>query len=337
MSTQMPTLFDDEDFFVPPPKKETKAKKNIPAAKEQLPEEDIFGTNSENPTEINEVENIEDAKTLVENNTINKEDTVLIEDNISSQTEASETNENETGIDFDTEIESASDIIPDEQNDSQVTSSGISFEIPEEPEIALNETEAAPSNFEPLPIPGVREDVVDDLDQLLRTEIIAQDYTAFSAFQFESTLKKNEQNEIDEEPIEKTTISIKDLEPENLDFDLADVNDTVTALPEFQLEDKYYSIGEVADLFAVNVSHIRFWTTEFKLKVRTTRKGDRLYNPENIARLRLIHHLVKENKYTIKGAKEQLKTQQKTLSQQVDLKDKLSGLKEKLERIKRNL
>ncbi|OJV50547.1 MAG: hypothetical protein BGO31_13430 [Bacteroidetes bacterium 43-16] len=108
-------------------------------------------------------------------------------------------------------------------------------------------------------------------------------------------------------------------------------------MPEFELEDKYYTIGEVAALFCVNVSHIRFWTTEFNLKVRTTRKGDRLYNPGNIARLRLIHHLVKENGFTIKGAKDKLKNQKQNVSVQADLKDKLSGLKDKLERIKKNL
>ncbi|MNL33162.1 hypothetical protein D3C87_1550570 [compost metagenome] len=90
-------------------------------------------------------------------------------------------------------------------------------------------------------------------------------------------------------------------------------------------------------MFGVNVSHIRFWTTEFSLKVRTTRKGDRLYNPENIGKLRLIHHLVKENKHTIKGAKEQLKARKQAINAQVDLKDKLSSLKAQLERIKRNL
>jgi DNA-binding transcriptional MerR regulator len=69
----------------------------------------------------------------------------------------------------------------------------------------------------------------------------------------------------------------------------------------------YYTIGETAELFRVRTSHIRFWTIQFALKVRTTRKGDRLYTPENIERLKLIHHLVKEQGYTIAGAKTRLK------------------------------
>lgn len=75
-----------------------------------------------------------------------------------------------------------------------------------------------------------------------------------------------------------------------------------------QSSDKnYYTIGETATKFKVRTSHIRFWTVQFGMKVRTTRKGDRLYTPENIEQLRVIHHLVKEQGYTIAGAKIKLK------------------------------
>lgn len=72
-------------------------------------------------------------------------------------------------------------------------------------------------------------------------------------------------------------------------------------------EKSYYSIGETAAMFKVRTSHIRFWTVQFSLKMRTTRKGDRLYTPENIEQLRVIHHLVKEQGFTIAGAKMKLK------------------------------
>lgn len=72
-------------------------------------------------------------------------------------------------------------------------------------------------------------------------------------------------------------------------------------------EKNYYTIGETAAKFKVRTSHIRFWTVQFAMKVRTTRKGDRLYTPENIEQLRVIHHLVKEQGFTIAGAKAKLK------------------------------
>jgi len=93
---------------------------------------------------------------------------------------------------------------------------------------------------------------------------------------------------------------------------------------------KYYSIGEVADLFKVKTSRIRFWTNEFKLKVRTTRKGDRLYTPEQIRELRAIHHLVKERGFTLTGAKAKLKAQNKMDVETIDLKQSLLQLRNKL-------
>lgn len=94
---------------------------------------------------------------------------------------------------------------------------------------------------------------------------------------------------------------------------------------------KYYTIGEVAALFSVKTSHIRFWTNEFKLKVRTTRKGDRLFTPEQVKELRTIYHLVKERGFTLTGAKTKLKTQNKRDVTTIDLKDSLIALRDKLQ------
>jgi DNA-binding transcriptional MerR regulator len=99
---------------------------------------------------------------------------------------------------------------------------------------------------------------------------------------------------------------------------------------------QYYTIGEVSALFKVNTSHIRFWTNEFELKVRTTRKGDRLYTPEQVREIRGIFHLVKEKKYTISGAKAKLKEKNVTV-QSIDLKKSLLHLRNKLLTIRNQL
>ena len=106
---------------------------------------------------------------------------------------------------------------------------------------------------------------------------------------------------------------------------------------EWQSDKQYYSIGEVADIFQVNTSHIRFWTTEFKIKVRTTRKGDRLYTVDQINELRAIYHLVKENGFTLNGAKAKLKTNKKTTVESVNLKQSLLDLRNLLTEIKNKL
>jgi DNA-binding transcriptional MerR regulator len=108
-------------------------------------------------------------------------------------------------------------------------------------------------------------------------------------------------------------------------------------LKNFEGEKQYYSIGEVSKLFKVNTSHIRFWTNEFKMKVRTTRKGDRLYTAEQIKELQAIYHLVKERGFTIKGAKAKLKEKKKTTIESVDLKQSLLDLRKKLVQIKNEI
>lgn len=102
-------------------------------------------------------------------------------------------------------------------------------------------------------------------------------------------------------------------------------------------ERQYYSIGEVAGLYKVNASHIRFWTKEFNLKVRTTRKGDRLYTPDQVYELRTIYHLVKERGFTLAGAKTKLKEQRKTVNSSLNLKQSLTKLKKQLITIRQQL
>ncbi|MEP6615199.1 MAG: MerR family transcriptional regulator [Ginsengibacter sp.] len=77
---------------------------------------------------------------------------------------------------------------------------------------------------------------------------------------------------------------------------------------EILFKKMYYSIGDVARMFSVNASLIRYWENEFDiLKPKKNAKGDRHFRPEDIKNLRLIHHLLRERKYTIEGAKEFLK------------------------------
>src|ERR1700694_647893 len=55
---------------------------------------------------------------------------------------------------------------------------------------------------------------------------------------------------------------------------------------------QYYSIGEVAAMFHVNTSLIRYWENEFDvLEPRKNRKGDRFFKPSDVKNLQLIHDL----------------------------------------------
>ena len=77
---------------------------------------------------------------------------------------------------------------------------------------------------------------------------------------------------------------------------------------EKEIEKLYYTIGEVANLFGVNTSHIRFWSNEFDvIRPATNKKGNRLYTRDDIENFRKIYHLVKEKGFTLRGAKTELR------------------------------
>lgn len=133
-------------------------------------------------------------------------------------------------------------------------------------------------------------------------------------------------------PIEAKTESPK--EHVESDIHVAHVASSAPIKGDIQASDKnYYSIGETAKLFNVRTSHIRFWTVQFGMKVRTTRKGDRLYTPENIEHLKAIHHLVKQQGFTIAGAKSKLKELKQVnveVLQKSELLSKLQAIKDTL-------
>lgn len=72
-------------------------------------------------------------------------------------------------------------------------------------------------------------------------------------------------------------------------------------------EKRYYTISEVAELFGVSKSLIRFWDQEFDmLRPHKNSKGERRFTSENIQLLKQIHELVKERGFTLKGARQEL-------------------------------
>ena len=90
----------------------------------------------------------------------------------------------------------------------------------------------------------------------------------------------------------------------------------------------YYSIGEVAELFDVNASLIRYWEKEFDiLKPQKNKKGNRLFTPQDLDNLRIIYHLVKERGFTLQGAKDKLRENKQDVVNKVELIDSLNRLR----------
>jgi DNA-binding transcriptional MerR regulator len=79
-------------------------------------------------------------------------------------------------------------------------------------------------------------------------------------------------------------------------------------MPEFKLSRIYYSISEVSKLTDIEPYVLRYWETEFEqLKPAKNRAGNRIYTNRDIKIIMMIKRLLREEGYTIEGAKKVLK------------------------------
>ena len=102
----------------------------------------------------------------------------------------------------------------------------------------------------------------------------------------------------------KTTRGRKSIKEMSMEADLPEVPED-----EKLFSKQYYGIGEVAVMFHVNTSLLRYWESEFDiLKPKKNGKGDRFFRPDDIKNLQIIHHLLRQRKFTIEGAKDYLKS-----------------------------
>lgn len=70
----------------------------------------------------------------------------------------------------------------------------------------------------------------------------------------------------------------------------------------------YYSMGEVAEMLDVRQSVVRYWEKEFGMvRPMRNKKGNRLFSPQDVSRLKMIHHLVRERGMKLEGARKALK------------------------------
>lgn len=100
------------------------------------------------------------------------------------------------------------------------------------------------------------------------------------------------------------------------------------AYKEKEIEKLYYSIGEVAEIFTVAPSLIRFWESEFDIiKPKKNRKGNRQFTKEDIDNVRTIYHLVKEKGFTLQGAKEMLRNDSQAVKDKMEMLDSLRNVR----------
>jgi DNA-binding transcriptional MerR regulator len=70
----------------------------------------------------------------------------------------------------------------------------------------------------------------------------------------------------------------------------------------------YYTIGEVASMVEEEAHVLRYWETEFdSLRPRKNRAGKRVYTKGDVDVVFRIRHLLRDEKFTIDGARQALK------------------------------
>lgn len=107
---------------------------------------------------------------------------------------------------------------------------------------------------------------------------------------------------------------------------------------EKKVEKLYYSIGEVAEMFDVNTSLIRFWEKNFDvIKPKKNKKGNRLFTKNDIENFHLIYFMVKEQGMTLKGAQKKLKENKEDTYNNFEVIKTLTDIKEMLLEIKSQL
>jgi DNA-binding transcriptional MerR regulator len=112
-------------------------------------------------------------------------------------------------------------------------------------------------------------------------------------------------------------------------------------LPQIDLEtnDKlYYTIGEVAEMFSVNASLIRFWEKEFDaIRPTKNKKGNRLFTAADIKTFKTIHYLVKERGFTLEGARQHMRDNRRKIEDNVEVIEKLKSIRRFLTELKAKL
>ena len=104
------------------------------------------------------------------------------------------------------------------------------------------------------------------------------------------------------------------------------------------IEKKYFTIGEVAKELGVATSLIRFWETQFSfINPKKNQKGNRKFTQEDLKKIKLVYHLVKEKGYTLQGAQEHIKNHKDTITNEAEMITSLKKIRGFLEEMRNKL
>lgn len=101
----------------------------------------------------------------------------------------------------------------------------------------------------------------------------------------------------------------------------------------------FYSISEVASMFNVTETLLRYWEKEFSnIKPQKAGRGIRQYTKADIEQVRLVYHLVKERGMTLQGARDMIKRDKGgETNRNIEVIERLKSIRTELQAIGRDL
>ena len=111
------------------------------------------------------------------------------------------------------------------------------------------------------------------------------------------------------------------------------------ALNEYKPQKLYYSIKEVAEMFGLNESTLRYWETEFPfLRPKTSGPAKvRQYQEKDIEQIKLIHNLVKVRGFKLAAAKKIINNNRQGADKTADVLSRLIVVRDELQALKRQM
>jgi DNA-binding transcriptional MerR regulator len=108
---------------------------------------------------------------------------------------------------------------------------------------------------------------------------------------------------------------------------------------EKEITKLYHSIREVSEMFRVAPSLLRFWEKEFPtlLQPKKDNRGNRLYTEQDITNIKILHNLIKEQGFTLDGAKKHFRGEKRENTEQEKVLKSLERIKEDLLSLKKKV
>ena len=101
----------------------------------------------------------------------------------------------------------------------------------------------------------------------------------------------------------------------------------------------YYSIKEVAAMFDINESTLRYWESEFSQSRPKTQTGTKIrqYTEKDIEQLKVIYNLVKVRGFKLAAARKMLSANKEGVDKTADVLDTLLSVRSQLKELKQQL